>query len=70
MDMFLLVLVGLLIVFDLLALRWGYDSTDKIDSPEWERRQTWRQFEMTTTDTSSIPYARRASLNGHAPLNG
>ena len=34
---FLILLVGLLVV-DILALRWGHDSTDDIASPEWERR--------------------------------
>jgi hypothetical protein len=34
---FIILLVGLLVV-DILALRWGHDSTDDIASPEWERR--------------------------------
>jgi hypothetical protein len=34
---FVILLVGLLVV-DILALRWGHDSTDDIDSSEWERR--------------------------------
>ena len=34
---FVILLVGL-IALDILALRWGHDSTDGIDSPEWERR--------------------------------
>ena len=37
----LLIVVMLLIVLDIAALRWGFDSTEKIDSPEWERRATW-----------------------------
>jgi hypothetical protein len=37
----LLVLIVLVIVLDIVTLRWGFDSTDKIDSPEWERRATW-----------------------------
>jgi hypothetical protein len=32
--------VILFIVLDVTALRWGFDSTEKIDSPEWERRAT------------------------------
>jgi len=36
---FFALLVGLVIA----ALLWGFDSTDKIDSPEWERRRNWRQ---------------------------
>ena len=36
----LLIVVTLFIVLDVVALRWGFDSTEKIDSPEWERRAT------------------------------
>lgn len=28
----------LIILLDLAALRWGIDSRDNIDSPEWMRR--------------------------------
>ena len=31
-----------LVALDLAALRWGVDSTDRPDSPEWERRRHWR----------------------------
>lgn len=37
----LLVFIMLVIALDIAALRWGFDSTEKIDSPEWERRATW-----------------------------
>ncbi|HEY3994003.1 MAG TPA: hypothetical protein VGM01_14140 [Ktedonobacteraceae bacterium] len=31
-----------LILLDLAALRWGVDSRDGLDSPEWQRHQsTW-----------------------------
>jgi hypothetical protein len=30
----LFIVVMLLIVLDIAALRWGFDSTEKIDSPE------------------------------------
>jgi hypothetical protein len=30
-----------LITLALSALRWGIDSTDDINSTEWERRQSW-----------------------------
>ena len=33
-----------LIAFALAALHWGVDSTDGINSPEWERRQRWYGF--------------------------
>ena len=30
----------LFIVLDIAALRWGFDSTEQMESPEWERRWT------------------------------
>jgi len=33
-----------LIALALAALRLGVDSTDGINSPEWERRQRWYDF--------------------------
>jgi hypothetical protein len=41
MEVLLIILLGL-ILFDVAAWRWGTDSTDGIDSPEWERRKHWR----------------------------
>ncbi len=45
----LLILLMLVIVLDIASLRWGYDSTEKIDSPEWERRVAWRVGESSDT---------------------
>ena len=39
--MLILLLVVALIVLELAAWRWGVDSTDGVDSPEWERRRQW-----------------------------
>jgi hypothetical protein len=39
----LIILIGLLLL-DLLAVRWGVDSTDGFGSAEWERRRGWRGF--------------------------
>ncbi len=36
-----LILIVAAIILDVAALRWGFDSTDDIDSPEWERRHQW-----------------------------
>ncbi len=33
-----------LAIFERAAWRWGVDSRDGIDSPEWHRRQLWRGF--------------------------
>ena len=35
----LLIIVLLMGLFALAAMRWGCDSTESIDSPEWEKRQ-------------------------------
>lgn len=34
-------LLLIILVLDIVALRWGYDSRDSLDSPEWERRKRW-----------------------------
>jgi hypothetical protein len=40
----LLVLIMLAIVLNDASLRWGLDSAEKIDIPEWERRSTWNMY--------------------------
>ena len=42
--MALLILLLTIIVLDMVALRWGVDSTDGINSLEWLRRQHWYGF--------------------------
>jgi hypothetical protein len=42
MDITIILVV--LIALPLAALRWGVNSTDGINSPEWERRQRWYGF--------------------------
>ena len=37
-------LVAGVIRLGLAAWRWGADSRDGFDSPEWERRRRWRGF--------------------------
>jgi hypothetical protein len=40
-----IIAIGLLVSLPLLglaALRWGVDSTDGPESPEWNRRRAWR----------------------------
>jgi len=36
---FLITLLVLTVALDIVASRWGFDSRDTIDSPEWERRK-------------------------------
>ncbi len=43
MEFVIGLLIGL-VVFDLVVLRWGIDSRDSFDGPEWERRQRWYGF--------------------------
>jgi hypothetical protein len=38
----MLILLILCIVLDIAAQRWGVDSTEQMENPEWERRWTWR----------------------------
>jgi hypothetical protein len=33
-----------LVAFSLAAMRWGFDSRERLDSPEWERRRIWRSL--------------------------
>lgn len=39
-----LILLIIVIALDIAALRWGVDSTEDVNSPEWERRQQWPAF--------------------------
>jgi hypothetical protein len=40
----ILFLFVLFVALPIVALRWGFDSSDGINSPEWERRQRWLGF--------------------------
>ncbi len=35
----LLIVLLIMVVFDLVAMRLGVDSTEPMNSPEWEKRQ-------------------------------
>ena len=35
----IIALLLLLIILDILAVRWGFNSSDGLESKEWERRQ-------------------------------
>jgi hypothetical protein len=37
-TMELLIVLLVMVVFGLVAMRWGYDSTESVNSPEWEKR--------------------------------
>ena len=36
---FIFILVAFLLLLDIAALRWGYDSRKKLTGEEWEREQ-------------------------------
>jgi hypothetical protein len=36
--------IGGLVVLDVVALLWGADSRDSLESAEWERRRNWEGF--------------------------
>ena len=40
----ILIVLVVLVAFDIAAMRWGFNSIDSVDSPEWERRQRWYGF--------------------------
>jgi hypothetical protein len=63
---FLILLLGF-ILLDLAALRWGVDSGDGIDSPEWQRRYMWA-LRMVGTSTSYIGRAASMSTLPLPPL--
>jgi hypothetical protein len=44
MEMILILIIAL-VVFDIVAFAWGFDSEESVDSPEWERRRE-RQASM------------------------
>ena len=37
-----IVILAMLVALAVVAPRWGRDSTDGVDSPEWDRRASWR----------------------------
>jgi len=40
----ILIMLIVLILLDMSAMRWGVNSAESVDSPEWERRQLWYGF--------------------------
>lgn len=40
----ILILLIALAVFEVASLLWGVNSTDGIDSSEWEKRHNWLAF--------------------------
>lgn len=40
----LLIVLIVLVALDVAATRWGFNSADSVDSPEWARRQLWNGF--------------------------
>ena len=42
---FIIGLLIIVVVLDIATLRWGFDSTDGLNSLEWLRRQEWKAFQ-------------------------
>jgi hypothetical protein len=40
----LIVALFVILVFDIVTLRWGFKSGDGWNNPEWVRRQNWKDF--------------------------
>jgi hypothetical protein len=38
----IIIFFAVLVALNLAALRWGTDSREPFNSPEWERRRRWR----------------------------
>ena len=51
MELTIVLLV--VILFDIVALRWGVDSREKIDSPEWERRKHFLSSDKSREESLS-----------------
>ena len=43
---FIISFLIIVIVTDIAALRWGFDSTDGINSLEWLRKQEWKAVHL------------------------
>ena len=43
-----IIILIVLAAFTLAATRWGFDSRERFDSPEWERRRIWRSLRAHT----------------------
>ncbi len=37
----ILILIAALVVFDIIAFLWGFDSRDDVNSSQWKQRQLW-----------------------------
>lgn len=37
----IIIFLFLLLAFDIAAMRWGFNSSDKPESEEWEHRRGW-----------------------------
>jgi hypothetical protein len=40
----LLIVTLILVALGIASIRWGVNSSDGINSPEWVRRQNWKGF--------------------------
>jgi hypothetical protein len=57
-----LVLLFVLIIFDIVAMRWGFTSSDGPESKEWERRQQRVWPQVCSQTHSAKPIAGKCKL--------
>jgi hypothetical protein len=50
----LLILILLVVVLDIASLRWGFNSTVQLNSPEWQRRVAWLVLENSDRSRRDI----------------
>jgi hypothetical protein len=43
-SMELLLIVAVLVLLSFAATRWGTDSREGVNDPEWDRRKAWRGY--------------------------
>ena len=63
-----LIVIGFLVGLAIAAPRWGYDSTDGVDSQEWGRRALWWAERPGRTPTGAP--RRQASPSNRYTVGG
>lgn len=66
----MIVLLLLALIFAIVAMLWGYDSRDRIDSPEWERRAQLALFQRHPIPHTPKPTRGKAVYASSSRLNG
>ena len=62
-----LIILALLVALAFAAQRWGWDSTDGVDSSEWDRRASWRAGRIGRARSALAISRRRQSVTRLRP---